>query len=70
MVAIDIEKLWKMNLDRIYDNNISPTLTSTANPYYPDNQLRIRKLTPCECYMLMGFDKEDYIKASQVNSNA
>ena len=56
--------------DRIYDNNISPTLTSTANPYYPDNQLRIRKLTPCECYMLMGFDKEDYIKASKVNSNA
>ena len=48
----------------------SPTLTSTANPYYPDKQLRIRKLTPCECYMLMGFDKEDYIKASQVNSNA
>jgi len=56
--------------DRVYDNNISPTLTSTANPYYPDNKLRIRKLTPCECYMLMGFDKEDYIKASQVNSNS
>lgn len=56
--------------DRVYDNNISPTLTSTANPYYPDKQLRIRKLTPCECWKLMGFDKSDFDKASQVNSNA
>lgn len=31
--------------------------------------LRIRKLTPCECWMLMGFDKSDYEKASQVNSD-
>ena len=34
------------------------------------SQLRIRKLTPKECYRLMGFDDEDYEKASQVNSNA
>lgn len=34
------------------------------------SQLRIRKLTPKECYRLMGFDDEDYQKASQVNSNA
>lgn len=31
---------------------------------------RIRKLTPKECWRLMGFDDEDFEKASQVNSNA
>lgn len=30
--------------------------------------LRIRKLTPKECWRLMGFDDEDFEKASQVNS--
>lgn len=33
------------------------------------NNLRIRKLTPKECWRLMGFDDEDYEKASKVNSN-
>lgn len=31
--------------------------------------LRIRKLTPLECYRLMGFDDEDFYKAEKVNSN-
>ena len=31
---------------------------------------RIRKLTPKECWRLMGFDDVDFEKASQVNSNA
>ena len=34
------------------------------------SHLRIRKLTPKECYRLMGFDDEDCDKASKVNSNA
>lgn len=33
------------------------------------NNLRIRKLTPKECFRLMGFDDEDYEKASEFNSN-
>lgn len=33
------------------------------------NNLRIRKLTPKECWRLMGFDDADFEKASQVNSN-
>ena len=33
------------------------------------NQLRIRKLTPKECYRLMGFDDIDFENASKVNSN-
>lgn len=31
--------------------------------------LRIRKLTPKECFRLMGFDDEDFYKAEAVNSN-
>ena len=31
--------------------------------------LRIRKLTPKECWRLMGFDDEDFYKAEVVNSN-
>lgn len=34
------------------------------------NNLRIRKLTPKECWRLMGFDDEDFEKASKVNSNS
>lgn len=32
-------------------------------------RLRIRKLTPKECWRLMGFDDEDFEKARQVNSD-
>jgi len=31
--------------------------------------LRKRRLTPKECYRLMGFDDTDFEKASAVNSN-
>lgn len=33
------------------------------------NDLRIRKLTPKECWRLMGFDDSDFDKAEKVNSN-
>ena len=32
-------------------------------------QLRVRKLTPKECFRLMGFDDEAFAKAEAVNSN-
>ena len=34
------------------------------------NTLRIRKLTPKECWRLMGFDDSDFEKAATVNSNS
>ena len=34
-----------------------------------DNGFRVRKLTPLECWRLMGFDDEDFYKAAQVCSN-
>lgn len=33
------------------------------------SHLRVRKLTPLECFRLMGFDDEDFAKAEAVNSN-
>jgi DNA (cytosine-5)-methyltransferase 1 len=55
---------------------ISPTLTSNAweqNNFCTEQQisggLRIRKLTPKECFRLMGFDDSDFHKAELVNSN-
>lgn len=52
------------------DNGIAPTLTHASANEKIISDLRIRKLTPKECWRLMGFDDEDFEKASQVNSNA
>lgn len=41
----------------------------TSIIHYTSQDLRIRKLTPKECWRLMGFDDEDFERAAQVNSN-
>ena len=67
-----VEGLQPSLKDRIYDSNGIATCVATSNffmPNYTDN-LRIRKLTPLEVWRLMGFDDEDYEKASKVNSNS
>lgn len=56
----------------VHPDGIAPTVkenhgTVTATVVQP---LRIRKLTPKECYRLMGFSDIDFDKASQVVSNA
>ena len=56
--------------DRIYDNNIAISVTTSFNPYYLDAiEGRPRKLTPKECWRLMGFEDSDFHKAELVNSN-
>ena len=50
-------------------NKIANTLTCSCNQAVV-NEYRIRKLTPLECYRLMGFDDEDFYKASALNSNS
>ena len=54
------------------DTNISNTVTASHMPktYGDSTDFRIRKLTPKECWRLMGFDDEDFYKAEAVNSNA
>ena len=56
----------------VHPDGVSPTVkenhgtvTATVEP-----SLRIRKLTPKECWRLMGFDDEDFHKAEKVCSNS
>lgn len=69
----EFEKGKVLNLDlynQTTNENISQCLTE---PHHNTQRLfdgdRIRKLTPCECWLLMGFDKSDFEKADKVNSN-
>ena len=57
--------------DRIYDDNVSISITTDFNPYYK-NDLRIRKLTPKECGRLQGVKDEDIDKllSNQSDSSA
>lgn len=51
-------------------DGISNTLTTVQKDnYVMEVTQRIRKLTPKECFRLMGFSDEDHAKASAVNSN-
>jgi DNA (cytosine-5)-methyltransferase 1 len=54
------------------DDGIANTLTTVCKDNYLYNPatLRIRKLTPKECWRLMGFDDVDFEKAEVVNSNS
>lgn len=51
--------------------DVTPTITAQGgeNINYVETVYRIRKLTPKECWRLMGYTDEDYEKASRVNSN-
>jgi DNA (cytosine-5)-methyltransferase 1 len=47
----------------------SCAIDTYANKLKVENGCRIRKLTPKECWRLMGFGDEDFEKAAKVNSN-
>ena len=66
-----VEGLQPSRKDRIYDSEGIATTIATNDFYNPNytEGLRIRKLTPKECWRLMGFDDEDFEKAEKVNSN-
>ena len=61
------------------DQTVIGTLTTNIGSSTPRNgtkliekrgkAMRIRKLTPKECWRLMGFEDEDFYKAEAVNSN-
>ena len=64
-------KVLNMDLyNQTTNENISQCLTEpNHNSQRLFDGLRIRKLTPKECWRLMGFDDEDFEKAAKVNSN-
>lgn len=54
-------------------DGVSNTITTVLKDNYVleiGDEMRIRKLTPKECFRLMGFSDEDFEKAAQVNSNS
>lgn len=62
----------KTRRGRVQDKgNVCPTITTEPNGLHRiETQYRIRKLTPLECWRLMGFSDEDFRKAEEVNSNS
>ena len=71
----------KANKDIVLSKNILPTLmtrpdeldvavNSNQEKMQNTSGLRIRKLTPKECWRLMGFDDEDFEKAAEVCTEA
>lgn len=72
----DWGKQWRQG-NRVYDSEaIAMALTAQpigntgGNSYLYKTGYRIRKLTPLECWRLMGFSDEDFYKAEKVNSNS
>ena len=60
-----------MNGNVFSDDGLSPTLTTNKGEGNKIlSNLRIRKLTPKECFRLMGFDDSAYEAASKVVSNS
>lgn len=66
---------WLDLMKRVYDpQGIAPALnTMQGGGRHPkiiekENDMRVRKLTPKECWKLMGFTSEDYEKAKAVCS--
>lgn len=55
--------------NRIYDDKMDVAVNTGFNPYYYSN-LKIRKLTPLECFRLMAFSDEDYYKMKQYLSDS
>ena len=67
------EKGKVLNMD-LYNRTVNENLSQTlCDPTHNSQRLfdgyRIRKLTPRECWRLMGFDDSDFEKAAKVNSN-
>lgn len=65
-----IDDTYKNRDERVY-TEYSPALRSERYGLkVSESTLRIRKLTPLECFRLMGFSDDDFHKAEKVNSNS
>ena len=65
------EKIGNMREYNPRTDGVSNTLTTVQKDNYLfETNFRIRKLTPKECWRLMGIDDECFDKAEQVNSNS
>jgi len=55
--------------NRVYSSSSSPTLNTAFNPYF-ETKLGFSKLTPKECYRLMGLKDEDIKNISEHQTDA
>ena len=68
--GIDLENLAsKTRRGRVQEQSIQ-TINTTDHKGVLTNDFRIRKLTPLECWRLMGFKDEQFYKAAKVCSNS
>lgn len=51
-------------------DGVTNALTTVQKDNYVTDTVRVRKLTPNECWRLMGFTDENFKKAEKVNSNS
>lgn len=67
---IEWEEKGKLDIDcRAWkEETVAPTTTTTPKTKVLLNDLRIRKLTPCECFKLMGVKPTDYEKITCSNA--
>lgn len=49
---------------------VAQTLTTSCNQATLTNKMRIRKLTPCECFRLQGWSDDYFERAALVNSDS
>lgn len=63
----------EQNVTIVSDGLVGTITTDGSSPKHNNRvlqeDLRVRRLTPLECWRLMGFDDEDFYKAEKVNSN-
>lgn len=80
-VGLLTDEKWESKIDymrRVYDpDGIAPTVTTVTGGGMEtkimegkSESIRIRKLTPLECWRLMDFDDADYDAAAKVNSES
>lgn len=74
IVAGNLNHYGNDQMNRVYSPiGICPTLLVVSGGgreiKIVGENMRIRKLTPKECFRLMGFDDSDFTKAESVNSN-
>ena len=67
---LDLTKVYSLNAYNNTYSEISHTLTAPHNTLFVLQNKKIRKTMPLENWRLMGFDDEDFEKASKVNSNS
>ena len=73
-IAITKKEIYQCECNSGWQDNkigikVVPTIrANNNNTFCLDGNWVIRKLTPKECWRLMGFDDEDFEKASKVNS--